>query len=239
MFASNSRLGIIAALALSFCSFSAECASAQTLEAMFSADSGDAHLQPTIGRLAVVLLRPGQTQHVPADRPLRVGEKFRLEVTSNRDGWLRAFQQAANGDVGQLWPRSAEPRAEAGGDGEVTRSTLAQRIVARRTYTIPDRGVFVFNPSTASEQLYVVINAESEQHSWLGEPAADSPSTSDNPPRALEPRNYLIKDPFEGAPTGLTFDPSEDIATPYLYFSAPPQDLPTRAVVRVELRRAL
>jgi hypothetical protein len=199
------------------------------LKESFARDAGAA--AQVVGRLALVLVEPGGARQVRADRPLRRGEKFRVEVSSNVDGWLYLFQLSGSGETTQLWPRrSTDPAAPAG-----------QRVEARRAYLVPDRGVFVFNPKSASERLYVAINAKGERPvlerrpDTTAAPATRAATAHESGPRVT---NYLIKHPFGGAGRGLTYEPAPTDAAPYVYFSSAPGDPATRAMLELELRLA-
>lgn len=186
-----------------------------------------------IGRLALVLVKPDSAEYVRADRLLRRGEKFRVAVSSNVDGWLYMFQRAETGELSLLWPRP-HPQAE---------EIAGEKIEAKKDYLIPDVGVFVFNPKDDSELLYVVLNAEPGPPK-LGNLAKDSvPEKATTGPitsarTGQQPTNYLIKDPFGGPGRGLTYDPGPVAVAPYLYFSSAPGDATTRAMLELKIRLA-
>jgi hypothetical protein len=184
-----------------------------------------------IGRTALVLIQPGSAHQININRPLRRGEKFRVVVSSNVDGWLYLFQRTESGKTRQLWPRPDST------------THVGQKIYARHDYLIPDRGVFVFNPQSTSERLYVAINATKERPMLDGRPVSDADTTSAAPATsatdsASRVTNYLIKDPFGGFGRGLIYEPDPVNYAPYVYFSSAPGDPPTRAIIELELRLA-
>jgi hypothetical protein len=186
-----------------------------------------------IGRVALVLVKPGSAEYVRADTSLRPEEKFRIAVSSNIGGWLYMFQRSQDGGFLQLWPRPA-------GAGE---ATVGQKIEARRTYLIPDAGVFVFHPEEASERLFVDINTQPAlpnlEKQSKEQPVSNNPVASSRAAGAAGARitNYLIKDPFGGPARGLTFDPGPVDAEPYIYFSSAPGVPPTHAMVEIQLKK--
>lgn len=193
--------------------------------------TGGTKTPSVIGRVALVLVKPGSAEYVRPDTPLRPKEKFRLAVSSNVDGWLYMFQQSQTGDILQLWPR---PLAA----GE---ATIGQKIEAKRTYLIPDKGVFIFNPKEASESFFVDINTEPALPILKKKTQQTSAKDTGPSPRAgpagSRITNYLIKDPFGGPAQGLTFDPGPVDAEPYIYFSSPPGAPPTYAIVEIQLKK--
>jgi hypothetical protein len=87
----------------------------------------------------------GQLERVNPDRPFRSGEKIKLLVETNRDGYVYIFSQENNGAPRLLFPNK-----------EV--STDSNFVPAHQPFWVPEKGEIEFDEKPAQERLFVVFN---------------------------------------------------------------------------------
>lgn len=81
---------------------------------------------------------------VDDDHKFRPGERFRLRITPNRDGYLYAFNRDAEGYWKRLYPAEAP-------DGPVERFT---------EYTMPADGWFSLDEKEGKEEVFILLSLE-------------------------------------------------------------------------------
>ncbi len=95
-----------------------------------------------VGRLGILLATRENLKQVRPDYSFQSGDRFRLEVTANRDGWLYVLHAAPGGALKLLWPRSRDDNS----------------IKSGQTYEIPLKpGVFIFDKDVGQEYFYIAI----------------------------------------------------------------------------------
>lgn len=182
----------------------------------------------TVGRLGILLITENNSKQVKPGYSFHSGDKFRFEVTSNRDGWLYILHAAPGGKLKQLWPRTQDDNA----------------IKAGQTYEIPSSpGVFVFDESAGQEYFYVAIRASRTAPNLdVQVPASRSMSqtkaTTTHQEREgdADIKNFVIRDPFGETGRGVVFDPGTAAKEPYLYFSAVAKDNLNSAMIEFQLK---
>lgn len=89
----------------------------------------------------------GQLERVNPDRAFRSGEKLKLLVETNRDGYIYIFSQENNGA-----PRLLFPNKEVSSDSNF--------VPAHQPFWIPEKGEIEFDERPAQERLFVVFSEE-------------------------------------------------------------------------------
>lgn len=89
----------------------------------------------------------GQPERVNPERAFRSGEKVKLLVETNRDGYIYIFSQENNGA-----PRLLFPNKVVSGDSNF--------VPAHQPFWIPEKGELEFDEQPAQERLIVVFNQE-------------------------------------------------------------------------------
>jgi hypothetical protein len=146
---------VVAVMAMGISSFSQEQAKKKSARDLFYVGEAGAPSQAA----AQVLPPPGlnykiikQTtsaagcdiQWVDAKNPFKTGERIKLVVTSNTDGYLYLFHQGTSGAAQTLFP-SAKIN---GGKNNVTKGV---------EYTIPPVGWWEFRPPTGTEKIKIFL----------------------------------------------------------------------------------
>lgn len=164
-----------------------------------------------VGRLAILLKTDEGMKRVRQDYSFHGGDRFRFDITSDRDGWLYVMHAAPDGSLQQLWPTKAS----------------GEKISAKQSYEVPPRpGIFVFDKDTGNEVFYVLIRSDRTPPKFNeSTPRKDSDAviTAKNESKTSSDgkiKNFVVRDPFGESTRGVVFDPGEDDPEPYLYFSA-------------------
>jgi hypothetical protein len=189
-------------------------------------ESDAAQSPRVVGRLAILLKTADGTKRVRHDYSFRSGDRFRFEITANRDGWLYVLHAVPGGDWHQLWPTKLDNN----------------KIRAEQSYEIPPRpGILIFDKDTGDELFYVVIRSDRKPPT-LGsssplakntEPPAKTTVAAAKSPGKIT--NFLVRDPFAESTRGVVFDPGTDDADPNLYFSAAAEDTARIAKITFQL----
>ena len=181
-----------------------------------------------VGRLGVLLETGEFFSQVRADYSFRSGDRFRFEVTSNRNGWLYVLHAAPGAKLKQLWPRDRDDNA----------------IKSGQTYEIPQKpGVFIFDEEVGQEYFYVAIRPNQIA------PDLDMPQPADKPPsqdgrvagtpakkEGADITNFVVRDPFGETSRGVVFDPGKEDSDPFLYFSVGTKGKGNSATIEFRLR---
>jgi len=201
---------------------SANTPSSDGLKGVFvGTESGDTH-GGSVGRLGVQLIRNGIPQLVRLDNPFRSGDKFRFEVSANRDGWLYVFHKPPTGEPKLLWPRRSEYDSAKYLDDHAVR--------AKQTYVIPaSPKVFVFDKEVGAETFYVAITSEKTSPRLTAQGIKEGklqpvPRKDAGGNQIVQFRVKNIDVPGQAGYIGLKYLPSQQEKDPYVYFSAHPQE---------------
>lgn len=197
-------------------------------DVFLSSEAGRAATNRTVGRLGILLKTKDGAERVRPDYPFHTGDKFRLEVTANRNGWLYVLHAAPGGKLKQLWPRSQDDNT----------------IKAGQTYEIPPSpGVFVFDENVGQEYFYVAIrqkrvapNLEVQVPAGRSMNQTKRTQTSHEKEGNADITNFVIRDPFGETGRGVVFDPGAVDSDPYLYFSAVAKDQLNSAMIEFQLK---
>jgi len=208
-----------------------------------------------VGRLAVQLIEKDATRRVGIDHRFRSGEKFRFEISSNRDGWLYVLHRSPAGEPQLLWPRMGS----GGGNGYVDDN----RVRTRNTALVPPApDVFLFDDEVGSEYFYLVIRPErnAPRLTALASPAPAPIVSPAAPPPAAPPRPVPARPTAASRPAGpvqgqrivqfsvrgmggqgavpgrgVVLLPGGDKAEPDTYFAPHPEDRPDTVVFEFRL----
>ena len=105
---------------------------------------------PALGLRYAILKRTGDGQtEVAADTVFRAGNRIRLEIETNDDGYLYVVNRGSSGTWKVLFP-SAEIK-----DGD-------NRIQHRARYEIPSGYTFTFDEQPGEEKLFIVLSRQPE-----------------------------------------------------------------------------
>ncbi len=181
-----------------------------------------------VGRLGILLATRENLKQVRPDYSFQSGDRFRLEVTANRDGWLYVLHAAPGGALKLLWPRSRDDNS----------------IKSGQTYEIPLKpGVFIFDKDVGQEYFYIAIRPNQTAPNLdeiLPAEKTANPNKRVETTRAKKAStnitNFVIRDPFGETGRGVVFDPGDEDGDPYLYFSAVAEDNRQSAMIEFRLR---
>ncbi len=123
-----------------------------------------------------------QTTEVDADTVFHAGDRIRLDVEANTDGYLYVVNRGSSGTWKILFPAQEVH----GGDN---------RIHKRTKYEIPAGYTFTFDEQAGSEKLFIVFSRDPEPNLEsliysLGRPVATTPEAT--PPGKSEPPRLLL-----------------------------------------------
>jgi len=182
-----------------------------------------------VGKVGIALVETTGIKQVPIDHAFKSGDKFRFLVSTNNNGYLYLFHRSSDKNLQQLWPMNN------------TSDTFEIR--SGQTYTIPPSpSTFIFDQEVGEEQFYIVVRSEAKVPN-LGDfedtekqnQSANSLAISEKP-KTQEVEWIIRGDPFgEGSTRGVIFDPGTTDGDLYRYFSAPPDDTSTKAMVQIIL----
>src|SRR5215469_11223305 len=97
-----------------------------------------------VGRLAILVKTDEGMKRMRHDYSFHSGDRFRFDITSDRDGWLYVMHAGPGGSLQQLWP--TKPSGE--------------KMSAKQSYEVPrSPGIFVFDKDTGDEFFYVLIRS--------------------------------------------------------------------------------
>lgn len=141
-----------------------------------------------VGRLTLQHIVEGTPQEVSRHHSFRSGDRFRFQVSANREGWLYVLHHTGDGPVQQLWPESSDAADQ------------TNRLLPHETIQVPPSpAVFVFDQEVGSEHFYVAI---------VSEPVPPSLTAIDTPPSAESDYYSDTETPLEEEP--LTETSSEE-----------------------------
>lgn len=214
------------------------------LRGVFLGEEKSTKPDEVVGRLAIRLLGDARSQQVGLDYRFRSGDRFRFEITSNRDGWLYILHRSPGGQPQMLWPRS-QGKQETGPSNHVRGQT---------TYVVPPSPrAFIFDDEVGKESFYVAIEAEpiaptdapiapkqdNDKPSTTTATGTSQPRTNaaaGAPAPTTQIHNFSVRG-LEGlVGRGVVFDPGPEDADPHVYFSASGEDDGTIAAVKFQLR---
>ena len=218
-------------------------AGANRLRGVFLGEEKGARRDEVVGRVSILLIEGGRSHHVGIDHIFRSGDKFRFEITSNRDGWLNILHRSPGDELQLLWP---QPQP----NGEITASN---HVRAKARYVVPPSpGLFIFDDEVGKESFYVAIEAEPRAKTAVGAlPEHDGPEHSKSSESGTSPAprektssaeqriiNFKVRggDAVGLASRGVVFDPGPQEHDPNVYFSASKEDDGTIAVLEFQLR---
>lgn len=142
-------------------------------------------------KIAVRLIQKNTSRRVRFDYPFVKGDKFRFELTPNRDGRLYIFHQKPDKNIEMLWPRPEQILA--GQQGHAVQKGRAVEIP-------PSPANFYFDEELTEERFYVAIAAG--KHQTLVQ---------------KEIENFAVRDGNEKRRVGYAH--GQNSHDPYLYFS--------------------
>jgi hypothetical protein len=215
-----------------------KAAGANRLRGVFIGEEKSELRDEVVGRMSIVLIEGGRSHQVGIDHIFRSGDKFRFEITSNRDGWLSILHRSPGGELQLLWPKP---------NGEITASN---HVRAKARYVVPPSpSLFVFDDEVGKEFFYVAIEAEPRVQGALpehhGPELYKSSGSGTTPPPRKKTSNAeqrIINFKVRGgnavglASRGVVFDPGPEEFDPNVYFSASKEDDGTIAVLEFQLR---
>jgi hypothetical protein len=180
-----------------------------------------------VGRLGILLKTEQGMVVVRPDHAFRSGDRFRLQITANRSGWLHVMHSAAGHKWQQLWPTGHEMK----------------RVEAGQMYEVPPSpGIFIFDKEIGDELFYVAIrtapNLPVMKASSAKEPEVGVNAAHANTSPASQIINFAVRDPFGGTTRGVVFDPGKEQSDPYLYFSPESAQGSQDAVIQFQLHHS-
>jgi len=192
---------------------------------------------PRVGRLAVRLITPEEDRKVRLDYPFKSQDRFRFEVSSNRDGWLYVLHKSPRGEPQLLWPdASAEQSATAD----------TNRIAAKKSFLVPPKpGSFVFDHEIGEEVFYLVIRSKDEAPKLevIENIVSKNESALNKTATGVKPKTRVtqigVRGHTDAASEGyrsVTFDPGTRDADPNIYFSAHPKNINDMTIFEFKLR---
>lgn len=200
-----------------------------------------------VGRLAVQLIENGFARPASIEHRFRTGDKFRFQVSSNRDGWLYVLHRSPAGEPQLLWPRLAAD--------DRRRHLDDNRVRAQETALIPSApGLFMFNDEIGNEYFYVVIRPERQAPALSAlaspppaprppdqRPRPQSSGGTANAPGPAE-RQKIVQFSVRGIGgnavprRGVVLLPGGSAGDPNAYFAPHPEDAPGTVVMEFRLR---
>jgi len=202
-----------------------------SLRGVFFGIEGNPKPETAVGRLSIQLVKDGIERQVRLDHRFRSEDRFRFQVSSDRDGWLYILHRSADGEPQLLWPRLRADQKDEYLDANQVRAGI--------TYAIPPKpGVFIFDEEVGTEFFYLVIRPVKKvpELSTIrpgGKPRPDSPvsipqasqvSTESQANRIVQFSVRSAEDPVGPGWRGVLFDPGPQDADRNIYFSAHPED---------------
>lgn len=196
-----------------------------------------------VGRIALRQVQGDSEQLVRLDHRFRSGDEFRIEVSSNHDGWLYLLHRQGDFDPQLLWPVQ-----EKGGVPD------ENRLHSGHTYVIPTSSVIIFDQDKGTEFFYVAITEErgaprltTQGVKEVAKKAAAKPSRKEKKVslqgKELVAQNQLVQigvrsisqPPGNGTRT-VVFDPGTQDPDRYLYFAAPEGGKAGGTLIEFQLR---
>ena len=180
-----------------------------------------AQIKSPIGRLTLLILEKGAEQPVRFDHSFHSNDKFRIRVTSSRDGYLYILHRAPGGKSQVLWPREMSDNKQ--------QFAIQSKIRNGENRDIPpEPGFFIFDLETGKEVFYITISSGTEPPPFPQEATiADEAISSSSEEQLVADKNpkfeVLVRGNKEDTPTrGVIFDPGIKDYDTSIYFSAKP-----------------
>lgn len=184
----------------------------------FLARGYGASIKSPIGRLSLLKLENGAEQPVRFDHNFRSNDKFRISVTSNRDGYLYILHRSPDGKSQVLWPPELlDVKGKLSSQSEI-RSGQNRDIP-------PEPGIFKFDKETGKEVFYIAISSSTEPPPFPREAShADEPDSipSEKQPNAGKIVVLVRGRQGDDLTRGVFFDPGIKDPDTSIYFSAKP-----------------
>lgn len=225
-------------LSAAFASQASESIDTQNLRGIYLGTAKADNPEQTVGRLALQFIEKNTTRKVRTDHVFHSGDRFRMEVSSNQNGWLYILLAPPGKRPQLLWPDKA-------GDGVIN------QVSANSSYTIPESpGAFVFDEETGKERLYVVIRSKPSAPLLLPDNAPkneSADSTKQPTTNQMQVKNKgaseqrVVQFSVRGVNLensnnrGIVFDPGKNDDDVYLYFTNQDGSSETRAMLEFQL----
>jgi len=213
------------------------------LRGVFLKHKPEGKADQAVGRIALRQVKGDNEQLIRLDNRFRSGDEFRIEVSSNRDGWLYLLHRQGNSDPQVLWPEQEK--------GDVSDEN---RVRAGQSYVIPPRDVIQFNKETGAEFFYLAITdkpgAPRLTTQGVKEVNKKTPTKLVRKEKKESPqwkqivaKKQLVQigvrgvkqPPGQGMST-VVFDPGKQDSDRYLYFAAPKEGEAGLTLIEFQLR---
>ena len=203
------------------------------LRGVYLESSPDDKQGARVARLAVRLITPDGERKVRLDYPFKSQNKFRFEVSSNRDGWLYVLHKSPKGEPQLLWPKE----------------TADNHIKANRSYLIPSiPAKFVFDREVGEELFYVVIKSQQQapdlvtienlvKQTELPLTMTETPSKPKTKVAQIGVRSSV--DALDNYYRSIIYDPGTQDGDPNIYFTAHPKNINDMTIFEFKLQHGM
>lgn len=209
------------------------------LRGVYLKHKAEGRVDRPVGRIALRWVHGGNEEVVRLDHRFRSGDEFRIEISSNREGWLYLLHRQGDGDPRVLWPEQRN-----GGVSD------ENRVRAGQSYVIPPNDVIKFDKEAGTEFFYLAIMEERGvprlTTQGVKEIATKKPKKSglkEKKDKQTVAKNQLVQigvrsiaqPPGKGM-RAVVFDPGVKDPEHYLYFAAPEGEDAGLTLIEFQLR---